>query len=691
MSSKYLDCELYLTDYDRARLSVASRDYFGRPHLDEDLKRRLLEAALDPTQAGTFLFEALLPKNDDLLAGYREGSAIARHEEKRLRFHLHVAADAPSELHDLPWEVLYDPRLEIALGRSRSVAFSRYLGVDIEAGEAVAGRPRLLIVVPAPGNLADFGLTHIDGDAVRRQLEKALAGVRGLDYEVLKGPATLKRLFDRLLSGDVHALHFHTHGLIPRGASTASLVLEADDGRCAFVDEKDFTEIFEGELNLRLVTLIACSSATKTRDDPFSGLGQALVRRGIPAVVAMRRRISVKAATRFTEAFYRDLDRSGVIDEAVNQTRMQLHTDEVRSLEWSTPVLFMRLADGQLWQVRDTHFAPPPRPDSVPWPSLLARIETGKFVPFLGSGIHRGLLPSNEEIATRWADEYGYPLNGLSRKSLALVSQYLEDEVGRHYPHDILPKLLIDELLERQGIEEREYLNDLSLGQVIDKIAVRYFGRDPNEPHRILAELPISTYITTNYDSFMTAALRWVKKDPKPVHCRWQVDREEPKTLRSYAKLKGTETAPLVFHLYGNDDAPTRQVLTEDDYLDFLREISVDYDKCIPYNVRRLLSDSMLLFLGYKVRYLDCRVLFRGLIKKLRDFSRGRLAFLQPPPQRMFTPGEKAIEDDVDRSSELRRFVERNCGDLDIKVYWGSDRDFLVELRDRWRARHGSP
>lgn len=687
---EYLDCELYLTDYDRAKLSVAGRDYFGRPHLDEDLRRRLKEAALDPAQCGTFLFEALLPEGDDLLAGYREGSAIARHEEKRLRFRLHVAIDAPAKLHELHWEVMYDPRLELALSRSRSTAFSRYLGVDVDKGDQVAERPKLLVVIPTPSNLAEYNLAEIDGGAVKQALEKVLVPLHGFDFEFLEGPATLRRVFDRLLSGDVHALHLHAHGQLLKGAPAASLILEAEDGRCAFVHEKDFAEIFEGELNLRLITLIACSSAAMSRDDePFSGLGPALVKRGIPAVLAMRRPISVRAASLFTEVFYRNLSRSGLIDEAVNQTRMQLHVDKIRSLEWSTPVLFMRLAGGRLWQGRAKGFSPPP-PNSVPWPSLLARIEAGKFIPFLGSGIHRGLLPSNEEVATRWADEYHYPLNGLSRRSLSRVAQYLEAELGRHYPHDILSKLLIEELLERQGIEEREHLRDLSLGQVIDKIAARYFDRDPNEPHRILAELPISTFITTNYDSFMTAALRWVKKEPKPTYCRWKIDLEEPRALRRYAKLKGTEREPLVLHLYGNDDAPTAQVLTEDDYLDFLREISVDYDKCIPYHSRRLLSGSMLLFLGYKVRHLDCRVLFRGLIKKLRNLSRGRLAFLQLPPEKMFMQGAETIGQDVDRSSELRHFVERNCGDLDIEVYWGSDRDFLIELRDRWRARHGS-
>ncbi|MCP4658833.1 MAG: hypothetical protein GY856_25765, partial [bacterium] len=57
--SDYLDCELYLTDCDQARLWVADGDYSGRPALDEALERRLLLAALDPIEYGTRLFEAL--------------------------------------------------------------------------------------------------------------------------------------------------------------------------------------------------------------------------------------------------------------------------------------------------------------------------------------------------------------------------------------------------------------------------------------------------------------------------------------------------------------------------------------------------------------------------------------------------------------------------------------------------------
>ena len=71
---------------------------------------------------------------------------------------------------------------------------------------------------------------------------------------------------------------------------------------------------------------------------------------GIPAVVAMRRSISASDAGRFTRHFYRNLARSGRVDTAANEARQQLHLAAPDRIDWSTPVLFMRLQDGRLWK-----------------------------------------------------------------------------------------------------------------------------------------------------------------------------------------------------------------------------------------------------------------------------------------------------------------------------------------------------
>ncbi len=170
---KYLDCELYLSTPDHARLSVADRPYSGRPALDNVLEHELLKAA-DPTEYGTLLFKALFPPADEeLLAGYRKALAIASQAGKRLRFRLHIAATAPAWLHKLQWEFLYDPRKHLALGHSREIAFSRSLSGPSGPDEP-AEKPRLLVVLSCPRDQTEYGLAMIDEQEILPALDRAL-------------------------------------------------------------------------------------------------------------------------------------------------------------------------------------------------------------------------------------------------------------------------------------------------------------------------------------------------------------------------------------------------------------------------------------------------------------------------------------------------------------------------------------
>ncbi len=266
-SSNFLDCELYLTG-DQAKLSVAGRDFSGRPALDDALRHRLRKAAAEPVRYGTLLFEALFRGEDDaLLAGFREALTLARHDGKRLRFRLHIASLAAPELHRLHWELLHDPRDGIGLGRSREIAFSRYLSVAREPPPAVTEMPRLLIVISSPTDLDDYQLDAVDHDRIRQAIEKSLQPLRGLvSYELLEGPATPARLRDRLAAGRFHALHLHAHGMVRARDATAHLALEDEARRTRFVTADLLAEIVEGQRHLRLVSLIACHS-----DLPLAG------------------------------------------------------------------------------------------------------------------------------------------------------------------------------------------------------------------------------------------------------------------------------------------------------------------------------------------------------------------------------------------------------------------------------------
>lgn len=225
------------------------------------------------------------------------------------------------------------------------------------------------------------------------------------------------------------------------------------------------------------------------------------------------------------------------------------------------------------WQVQD-------------WRDILLSIKYGKCTPFLGSGACVPTLPVGSQIAQEWARDFGYPLE--DTYDLPRVAQFV---AVRQNP--MRPKYEIKERFEKIGPPD-------------------FAASD--EPHGVLARLPLPVYITTNYDDYMVRALEASSKAPIQELCRWNsVLQERPSMLGQGSDFAPTAQQPVVFHLHGHLKAPESLVLTEDDYLDFLVNISQEQD-LIPARIRRAFRETSLLFLGYKLADWDFRVLFRSLV-----------------------------------------------------------------------------
>ena len=349
----YLDSTLYLTGLNAARFSWGGREYLGEPALDPGRALELAALELEPEAYGRELFDAVFPPGSELREGLHEAILAAEREKSRLRFLLHLANGLPEWVHALYWELLTDFGRHLALARSPDTAFSRYLGVRQAPGTPTAMRPRLLCVVSAPSGLERFGLAEIRRDEVAQRLEAPFGMLaEAADVEVLEPPATLERVRQRLMTGGgYHLLHFFGHGHNRNGVS--ALVLEDEQGRVKFVGEELLAEVFLGVRSLRLVTLIACHGGAPSSHDPFSGLAGRLVQRGVPAVIAMRREVSVETAHLFTNHLYTHIAQNGRADAAVNEARQQLYLADPRGIAWSSPVLYSRLIDGRLWLPRD--------------------------------------------------------------------------------------------------------------------------------------------------------------------------------------------------------------------------------------------------------------------------------------------------------------------------------------------------
>jgi hypothetical protein len=281
------------------------------------------------------------------------------------------------------------------------------------------------------------------------------------------------------------------------------------------------------------------------------------------------------------------------------------------------------------------------------WNLLLTRIKAGKCTPFLGAGACFGVLPLGADIARDWATKHGYPFD--DSHDLARVAQYFAVNSD-----PMAPKEAICEMLK--GIARP--------GTVV---------RD--EPHHVLASLPLPVYITTNYDDFMLEALTRAQKDPKQELCRWNKDlRNEPSVFESENMFEPTTANPVVFHLHGQSKLPQSLVLTEDDYLDFLVNLSKE-DDLIPRRIRRALTDASLLFLGYRIADWDFRVLFRALVTYLtKSISRSHVSVQIAPDGK-----GGAIQ-----QSKVQEYLDKYYGELKIKVYWGTCQEFTAELRRRW-------
>lgn len=284
------------------------------------------------------------------------------------------------------------------------------------------------------------------------------------------------------------------------------------------------------------------------------------------------------------------------------------------------------------------------------WKELLKQISKGRCTPFIGPEACRGLYPLKGERARKWADEEDYPLE--DRSELARVAQFLAVRDSEVTPIDRLT-------------EEFETVQSPSLS-------------DRNELHRVLADLPLPVYITTNYDSFMFKAFtnRVMPKDAKREYCRWRKRMGGTDSVLS-GEYKPSVANPVVFHLYGHVDVPESLVLTENDYLKFLVNVSREQN-LIPPIIQGAITGGSLLFLGYRLDEWDFRILFHTLANYLENSLTKAHVSVQIVPI-----GETSTAEQIEKAT---RYLNLYFEKLDTRVYWGTCHEFVEELRERWEA-----
>src|SRR6185437_14419029 len=107
-----------------------------------------------------------------------------------------------------------------------------------------------------------------------------------------------------------------------------------------------------------LVVLNACQGAQASATDVFSSTAATLLRRGIPAVLAMQFEISDAAAIEFGRSFYSAVADGLPVDAAVSEARSAVSYAIDGTLEWGTPVMYMRSPDGRIFDLHRTTTTP---------------------------------------------------------------------------------------------------------------------------------------------------------------------------------------------------------------------------------------------------------------------------------------------------------------------------------------------
>jgi hypothetical protein len=196
------------------------------------------------------------------------------------------------------------------------------------------------------------GAGGTSGPGTQRSLARALARPVGQGLAELHWApsATWADLQDLLLDGEWHVLHFIGHGDFDPGQDEGRAGHDPRGraprpGRRAPGSLTCFARPPDAAPGGAELLLRRCGRGEYL----FSGTAAVLVRGGVSAVNAMQYEISDHAAVAFARGFYADIARGRGVDDAVSSGRVAILGLSDRTLEWVTPVLYLRGHDSQLF------------------------------------------------------------------------------------------------------------------------------------------------------------------------------------------------------------------------------------------------------------------------------------------------------------------------------------------------------
>ena len=313
----------------------------------------------------------------------------------------------PPELAVLPWELLFSDHHGGYLCRRSPMV--RYVDAPEPVRPLTVTPPlRVLGMTALPGDLA-----ALDADAEQHRMQQLLAPLqaRGLVAVDWVAGQSWEAAQEALYAG-CHVFHFIGHGGFDPDRGEGVIAFADDRGRRQLVAASALADLLSvADPMPRLVVLNSCQTAAGADADVFSSTAATLVRT-VPAVVAMQFAITDDAAAVFSRAFYQALVHNRGVDEAVRAGRIALTGWNADTLEWVTPVLYLRSRDTQLFDLTSGGAVPPAahdQPLQPPREEVLAAYwaarSTGDWEPVIAQlgTLHRQ-LPDDREVEQAYRD-----------------------------------------------------------------------------------------------------------------------------------------------------------------------------------------------------------------------------------------------------------------------------------------------
>lgn len=133
------------------------------------------------------------------------------------------------------------------------------------------------------------------------------------------------------------------------------------------------------QAGVRVAVLGACETGRRDGVSPWTGIAPAVMKQGIPAVLAMQYRVSDSEAIAFSKRFYTALAAGLTLDEAVSLGRREMYNQSNQGYEWAVPVLYMRSPDGIVFPEITKKELPTANDLRVEGEAQIKNIKGGKF------------------------------------------------------------------------------------------------------------------------------------------------------------------------------------------------------------------------------------------------------------------------------------------------------------------------